>query len=177
MRRFVVLLLALGAVVGMPLSASAHDVLESTNPADRATVERVPAAVVLTFSEDPLPLGTQLLVRGPGGDVAEGKPTVSGREVRQAVSSSAPGGDYTVTYRVTSDDGHPVSGTFAFRATTGLDGSAAPAATGPVGGSASAAQPDGGGSSLPVVVGLAVVLVVVLVAVGLLLRRRRPTSA
>jgi methionine-rich copper-binding protein CopC len=127
MRRLASVLLALGLVVAVPTTALAHDVLERTNPADGTTVSTMPASVVLTFSENPLDIGAQVLVVGPSGPVSSGVPTISGRDVTQAVAADAPGGDYTVTYRVTSDDGHPVSGTFSFHATVGRDGSTATA--------------------------------------------------
>ena len=127
MRRLASALLALGLLVAAPTAAFGHDVLERTNPADGTTVERLPGAVTLTFAEDPLAIGTQVVVSGPAGPVASGAPTISGRDVTQALSPNAPGGDYTVSYRVTSDDGHPVTGTFSFHATIGLDGSTATA--------------------------------------------------
>jgi hypothetical protein len=126
MRRFALLvLLAVGfALVGAPM-ASAHDVLESTSPANGATVERLPRTVTLTFSDDVLPVGTQILVKGPSGNVAQGSPTIEGPVVHQQLTPQAPAGDYVVTYRATSSDGHPISGTFSFHATLGLDGSTA----------------------------------------------------
>ncbi len=131
MRRLSSLLLALGicvsVAVALPSVAAAHDVLERTNPSDGATVDRLPGAVVLTFAEPPLALGTQVVVIGPSGNMASGTPTIDGRDVTQALLPTAPAGDYTVTYRVTSDDGHPVTGSFAFHATVGLDGSTATA--------------------------------------------------
>ncbi|TQM64425.1 copper resistance CopC family protein [Humibacillus xanthopallidus] len=119
--------LAVLAVVllGTPLTASAHDVLESTSPAAGSTVQRMPQSVTLTFTEAPLSIGTQVVVTGPSGAMQQGAPTIDGRVVTQAIAPSAPAGSYTVTYRVTSDDGHPVTGSFAFVATTGLDGSTA----------------------------------------------------
>ncbi|MER7073328.1 copper resistance CopC family protein [Terrabacter sp. NPDC000476] len=119
-------LLALGALA-VPGTAWAHDVLERTTPANGTTVDRLPGAVTLTFSEEPLALGTQVVVTGPTGPVSSGSPVIDGRDVTQALAPSAPGGDYTVSYRVTSDDGHPVTGTFSFHATVGLDGSTATA--------------------------------------------------
>ena len=127
MRRLASALLALGLVVAAPAAALAHDVLERTNPADGTTVSTMPASVVLTFSEDPLDIGSQVVVTGPSGSVSSGAPTISGRDVTQAVATTAPAGDYTVSYRVTSGDGHPVTGTFSFHATVGLDGSTATA--------------------------------------------------
>lgn len=126
MRRFFALvLLAVGfALVGAP-AASAHDVLKSTTPSDGTTVEQLPQAITLTFSEKPLALGLQILVKGPGGDVAQGVPTIDGPVVTQPLSPQAPAGSYVVTYRVTSSDGHPISGTFSFHANAGLDGSTA----------------------------------------------------
>src|SRR3954454_16337563 len=127
MRRLASALIALGLLLAAPTAAFAHDVLERTNPGDGTTVTRLPAAVTLTFAEEPVALGTQVVVSGPSGDVSSGAPTLDGRDVTQAISPSAPAGDYTVTYRVTSDDGHPVSGTFSFHASIGLDGSTATA--------------------------------------------------
>jgi methionine-rich copper-binding protein CopC len=131
MRRVSSVLLALGiwlgVTVALPSVASAHDVLEKTTPSDGTVVDRLPGAVVLTFSEEPLSIGAQVVVTGPTGNVASGPPTIDGRDVTQALLPTAPGGDYTVSYRVTSDDGHPVSGSFSFHATVGLDGSTATA--------------------------------------------------
>lgn len=137
MRRVLVLLLALGAFLSFPATATAHDVLEKTTPAEGTTVARLPESVVMTFSDQPLALGLQVVVRGPGGDVAAGTPTVEGHTITQRLAATAPGGDYTVLFRVTSTDGHPVSGSFSFHATVGLDGSTA--ASGPT---VAAADPE-----------------------------------
>ena len=121
------LLVASAVAIGIPGSAQAHDVLEKTNPANGVTVATLPAEVVLTFSEAPLAIGAQVVVTGPTGNLADGPPRIAGTDVVQALLPAAPAGDYTVTYRVTSDDGHPVTGTFSFHATVGLDGSTATA--------------------------------------------------
>ena len=93
---------------------------------------------------------------------------------RRPWPADAPAGDYTVTYRITSDDGHPVTGAFSFHATVGLDGSTAtagatvhvrPAATD------EAADPRG---SLLVPIMLTILTTIVLLGVGgyLVLRGR-----
>ncbi|EWT03574.1 copper resistance protein CopC [Intrasporangium oryzae NRRL B-24470] len=125
MHRLVSLLLALGLVVALPASAVAHDVVEKTTPSDGSVLEQLPGTVTLTFAEAPLAVGLQVVVTGPTGKVSEGTATVSGLDVVQPISPAAPGGDYTVGYRVTSSDGHPVTGTFHFYARVGLDGSTA----------------------------------------------------
>ncbi|HEY8307573.1 MAG TPA: copper resistance CopC family protein [Lapillicoccus sp.] len=112
----VVLVVLVATVVTLIVSAgpaSAHDVLRSTNPADGAVVDRLPDRVVLTFDEPALAIGTQVVVTGPAGTVSDGPPQLIDAEVRQPVRSG-PAGRYTVLWRVTSADGHPVSGTFAF---------------------------------------------------------------
>jgi methionine-rich copper-binding protein CopC len=109
---------ALAALVGALLvaaaaRASAHDELRSTSPAAGAVVDALPTQVVLTFDEPALAVGTEVQVTGPAGLVSDGPPQLSGTEVRQPVRSG-PAGRYTVTWRATSADGHPVSGTFGF---------------------------------------------------------------
>lgn len=172
MRRLASALLALGLLVAAPAAAFAHDVLERTNPADGASVARLPGSVVLTFSEAPLAIGAQVVVTGPAGPVSSGAPTITGRDLTQAIDPAAPGGDYTVSFRVTSDDGHPVAGSFSFHAAVGLDGSTA------TGGSTVRAEPvattnDAQGSLLVPIL-LTVVGTVVLLGVGgfLVLRGR-----
>ncbi|MDN5795433.1 MAG: copper resistance protein CopC [Intrasporangium sp.] len=185
MRRCVpVVLLALGLVLGFALAqapaASAHDVVESTNPADGTTVDRLPATVSITLSDDPLAIGSQVLVKGPAGDVAQGRPRIEGRVLTQALSAQAPAGNYVVTYRVTSSDGHPISGTFSFHATVGLDGSTATeAAPAPVAGRDTPEQAAAKSSQfVPVMLTIAgIAIVMVLVAGVWLVARRRSQAA
>ncbi|KRF45409.1 copper resistance protein CopC [Terrabacter sp. Soil811] len=177
MRRLASALLALGLLVAVPTTAFAHDVLERTNPADGTSVTQLPGTVVLTFSEDPLEIGTQVVVTGPAGPVSSGSPTIEGRDVTQALAPNAPGGDYTVSYRVTSDDGHPVTGTFSFHAAIGLDGSTATAGA-TVHVKPAAGTDDAQGSTLVPIL-LTIVGTVVLLGVGgfLVLRGREPDRA
>jgi hypothetical protein len=128
---------AFGAAgLGAATTASAHDELLSTGPADGAKVARVPAAVTLTFGEPPLELGARLRIVGPAGDVTLGSPKLSGDKVTQAIEPGAGAGKYTVQWKVTSGDGHPISGQFSFTAAAGGDGAATtpaqPPATTPV---------------------------------------------
>ena len=119
-------LAALGAGLALALvavPASAHDALESSNPADGATLAQPPTSVVLTFEEPPVSLGLQVVVTGPNGPVAAGAPRLDGDDVVTDVQPGTPAGRYTVEWRVTSDDGHPVSGTFGFTATAAAAGS------------------------------------------------------
>lgn len=104
-------------VVGLVLlapGASAHAALESVSPADGATLTKAPTQVVLTFGEDIATIGSVVKVTGPQGSAVSGAVVVKGPKVTQALSADLVSGAYTVTFRVVSADGHPVSGTTRF---------------------------------------------------------------
>lgn len=165
------LLLAGAAVllVGAAGPARAHDVLVSTTPMGGSTVTATPAEVVLTFDQPALALGTALKVVGPAGDVADGQPQLVNNEVRQGLRPGSPPGSYTVSWRVTSADGHTVSGTFGFTSTGSGSGAPQPAASTAVTARADAAPPGDRSFVGPLVV-LGLVMAVTL---ALLLERDR----
>lgn len=106
------------ALVALATPASAHNALRSTDPADGATVATVPEAVTLTFDGEVLALGSVVEVVNPDGDVVSaGEPVADDNTVTQALTGDLVPGEYTVTWRVTSGDGHPIDGTFGFTAT------------------------------------------------------------
>ncbi|MGO0577840.1 copper resistance CopC family protein [Ornithinimicrobium panacihumi] len=105
--------------------ALAHDELIEASPEDGQTLETAPEAIELTFSGEIAQVGAQLAVTG--GDVAQpldGAPRVEGLTLVQDLADLGPG-TYEVLWRVTSQDGHPISGAFSF--TVGGDAGAAPA--------------------------------------------------
>jgi methionine-rich copper-binding protein CopC len=111
-----VLALAAAVLLGAP-AAQAHDVLEATNPANGATVQAVPASVVLTFDHTPIGVGTEILVKDPTGtNQADGPAAIVDTNVTQNLKPGAPAGTYTVVWRVVSSDSHPIEGTFTFTA-------------------------------------------------------------
>lgn len=119
------------ATVGWASAASAHAELESTDPADGSTVATAPAQVTLTFGEELVPETVALAVNGPNGTVAIDDPAVDGAVVTLPWPAAADAGEYAVAYRVVSQDGHPVEGTFAFTIEGGIvttQGSAAASA-------------------------------------------------
>ena len=136
----------LGLVSGAT-AASAHNSLASTDPADGATVAVAPAVVTLTFNEPAQALGSQIRVTGPDGAVVStGDVVLSGSSVAENLVDARPAGTYTVAWRITSTDGHPVSGSFTFTATgaAGASAATAPATADPTmnaGGSAASASP------------------------------------
>ncbi|WNB87424.1 copper resistance protein CopC [Cellulomonas sp. ATA003] len=123
-RAAVAALLGVLALAGLSGPAAAHDTLTGSTPADGASVDVPPAAVELTFSSAPLALGTEVQVTGPDGAVVSvGDPQLGDDTVTQPLTDGLPAGQYAVAWRVTSADGHPISGELAFTAAA-----AAPAA-------------------------------------------------
>ena len=103
------LLLGVLSSLVMATGADAHAALRSISPQDGATLTAAPTTVVLTFNE---PIGTSFAtvsVAGPDGSVSQGKAVVDGSTVTQALADDLPNARYTVSFRVVSEDGHPVS--------------------------------------------------------------------
>jgi methionine-rich copper-binding protein CopC len=150
--------------------AQAHDELISTNPADKARIASVPDQVVLTFEEPPAKTGSQVLVTGPNGSVASGQPVLSGDDVTQAIAPGSPAGTYTVTWRITADDGHAVFGKFSFTAAAGNPPAPSSATAGAAPSTSAATTASASKSSANKALWL-LVLVVLLIPVGLFVRR------
>jgi methionine-rich copper-binding protein CopC len=136
LRAAAVLLLTGVAALAGASAVQAHDVLVGTNPADGSTVEVPPHHVTLTFSEPAVALGTEIVVTAPDGTVASTGPAeLVDTNVNQYLLEKLPKGLYTVQWRVTSDDGHPVTGSFTFTAQNAIglppDATAVPVATDP----------------------------------------------
>jgi methionine-rich copper-binding protein CopC len=112
-----VLLTTGGVLVAGAASAQAHDALVGTDPSDGSTLAVAPDHVTLTFGEPAQQLGTEIVVTAADGTrVSVGQADLTDSTVTQTLADSRPAGKYTVTWRVTSADGHPVSGTFTFTA-------------------------------------------------------------
>jgi copper resistance protein C len=121
--------------------AFAHTRLESSDPADKSSVDTAPESVSLTFNEDISAEFASMSVVGPDGtNYATGQVSAVGGQVSTAVSPLGPAGAYEIGYRVVSDDGHPVQGKVTFTLTTPGPGAAAPSVA-PASAAAPAAAP------------------------------------
>ncbi len=112
------LLAAAALVAGVASGAQAHNVLRSSDPADGSTVP-APTQVTLTFDQSVQTLGTAVQVDGPKGSLDLEPLVVDGQEVVQRLPERLAAGAYTVLWRATSSDGHPIDGTIEFTATPG----------------------------------------------------------
>jgi len=163
------------------LPAAAHIRLVSATPQDGAMLTRPPSEVILGFNEPPLTLGTTVKVLGPGGEVHSGRPEVVDTSVRQALQAGAIPGRYEVIWRVSSEDGHPITGRLSF--TVQAAASRPPATASPPGSTAAPVAPapavpppesPAGSAALPgIVAGLAALPVIGYMVVRQLLRLRR----
>ncbi|MFZ0906994.1 MAG: copper resistance CopC family protein [Mycobacterium sp.] len=110
-------------------AASAHAARVSTDPADNASVSTGPTHVSAVFNEELQTTFAAMTVVGPDGNLwSSGQPQVHGAVVSVGVRPLGPTGTYTANYRVTSADGHVVSGSWSFRLTTPGTGTPGPMA-------------------------------------------------
>ncbi|NUU17012.1 copper resistance protein CopC [Cellulomonas humilata] len=71
----------------------------------------------MTFDATAMALGTELVITNPAGAVVSTEPAqLIDANVTQPLSGDLPAGLYTVQWRVTSEDAHPIEGSFTFTA-------------------------------------------------------------
>jgi copper resistance protein C len=124
-------LVAAMALAGAPVAA-AHAARVATDPTDNAALAQGPPRVSATFNEQLQPQFAAMTVVGPDGNLwSKGDAQVEGAVIAVEVRQLGPAGTYTVNYRVTSADGHPVSGSWSFRLTAAGAGMPGPSAATP----------------------------------------------
>ena len=168
-RRIVaVALLLLASIVATTSTASAHAVFVSMDPADGSLQTQAPTRVVVTFNEAIQSIGAAVVVHAPSGaSVTGGAPTVVDATVTQRLLPLTETGTYSVAYRVTSTDGHPVSKELTFAV-------GSRSASAPLGGAGPVASSS---SSLPLLIGVLAAVVVLVLAVVAFRRRRAAPAA
>jgi methionine-rich copper-binding protein CopC len=124
---------AIAAMVGLAVltapPASAHSELVGSDPGAGTTLDYAPIGATLTFNQNISESFATVSVVGPGNEQwADGETTVEGPEVTVQMRANAPSGRYTVGYRVTSADGHPITGSYDFTVDA-AESTAEPAAT------------------------------------------------
>ena len=127
-------LLAILALAGAG-TASAHAIRTGADPAPDSSVGAGPVQASATFNEQLQTDFASMTVVGPDGNLwSDGQARVQGAVASVALRQPlGPAGTYTVNYRVTSADGHVVSGSWAFELTAAGGGSPGPAVAAPGG--------------------------------------------
>ncbi len=117
-RRPAIVLAALAVAAALPATASAHAILERTQPLRGAIVAKQPQTVSFHFNEAVETVFSAVHVFNRDGNTVDDGHVVHPRgrasDVAVGLNSDLPDGTYTATYRVISADGHPVSGGFVF---------------------------------------------------------------
>ena len=138
-------------------------------------------------------VGTTIMVHTADDTMVNiGPPILVDNTVSQAVTGELPAGEYTVIYRVTSADGHPIEDQFTFTAAESMTYGATTPAPSPTPTTSAEVQASESASPSPspsptpaasegrvsgaVLIGIVAALVVVGGIVAWLLLRRRPTG-
>jgi methionine-rich copper-binding protein CopC len=114
-RWMLVAVIICGAALFGAAPASAHSELVSSDPPADVTLEFAPIGVGLVFNQDINESFATISLIGPDEEQwAQGSATVEGPNVSVLIKDGLPNGQYTVGYRVTSADGHPITGSYDF---------------------------------------------------------------
>ncbi|WP_162802221.1 copper resistance CopC family protein [Ornithinimicrobium murale] len=114
-RALLTLLVAGAMLLGAGSAAQAHDQLTDSSPAAGEELSSPPSEVHLTFSGEVLELGAVVTVLDDDGGTWEaGEPVIDGQSVTAPLTEGMPGGAYEIQWRVSSSDGHPISGSIPF---------------------------------------------------------------
>jgi copper transport protein len=114
-RAFLLLMVAIAALVAPVTPAGAHAALLTSSPAPGSIVGESPTEVVVAFSEAVTPVAGRVQVLAPDGQRISGTATAHGSVLRIGVRrADHPLGTYLVSYRVISADSHPVGGGLTF---------------------------------------------------------------
>jgi copper resistance protein C len=104
------------ALVAGASPALAHALLEHASPPVGGRVATAPAALDLSFTEGVVPRFSSVSVLGASGQAVRTGPPRVGKDRRDLVVKLPPlaPGQYTVVWRVTSEDTHRTEGRFSF---------------------------------------------------------------
>lgn len=129
----VAVLIALFVLLSSAQPASAHDELIGSDPESGVSLDASPESLTLTFSGNIMDIGREVRVTDSAGEsLVDGESTVERQRLIQPVSNSGSTEDetYTVVWRVVSEDGHPIEGTFEYTVGAGADEAATEGAGG-----------------------------------------------
>jgi len=115
-----VLLLSLSFLITTSSTAFAHTSLVASNPAQSAVISKLPSKISLSFDDALLTLGktaiNHVVVTDPTGVIITSGVDVVKRTVLSDAFKAGQfsKGKYSVSYRVSAQDGHIVIGKFTF---------------------------------------------------------------
>jgi len=100
----------------------AHAQITSTAPSQNSVVSEVPTQVMVEFDGnltqiDDLTINVLKVFNESGVQIDDGKTIVGGARLTVGISDRTGSGTFRVTYRVVSEDGHPITNEYTFRVT------------------------------------------------------------
>jgi copper transport protein len=113
------------AALALPAAAAAHATLLRSTPASGAALSVAPRKARFVFDDVVRPASGIKAVQSDGTSVEAGKPHVVGGKTLVVPLQTLSTGDYTVLWRVISDDGHTEAGVITFSVGTGVPPGAA----------------------------------------------------
>jgi methionine-rich copper-binding protein CopC len=121
MRKLLVSLCLAGLALFSSPVASAHGEIVSTFPEQYSNATPIPAEVWIEFDGnlqtlDGQSINTIDVVDATGLTVSYGDPVIEGGKISTKLSGQSAPGVFTVNYRIVSEDGHPVEGSYTFNA-------------------------------------------------------------
>jgi copper transport protein len=119
MKKLALLMLVVVSSIAFTQSTFAHAEIAKTSPVKNAILTQPPKSVWIEFGESLLTLDTKvvntLTVTNSKGKRVDKSPTIiSGARATTKILGALKKGKYLVTYRVVSEDGHPVKGSYYF---------------------------------------------------------------
>jgi methionine-rich copper-binding protein CopC len=110
---------AFGLAILVSSNAVAHAILTGSNLKANSIIHELPKLVWLEFDGNLISLGkvsvNKISLKGPSGESTIGQPMVGGARISITTLNRKIKGKYILSWRVVSEDGHPVSGSIKFK--------------------------------------------------------------
>lgn len=119
MKKLTLAIISVSLIFAGMQSANAHAQLTSSNPKKNEVIKTLPSLVWLEFDGDLLSFGNKQIhkltvTNSKKVRVDIGGPIVGGARISTKLKAGLPAGKFLISYRIVSEDGHPVEGSFSF---------------------------------------------------------------
>jgi methionine-rich copper-binding protein CopC len=119
LKKLVSALLAFGVAISAAPSASAHASYSDSNPKARSVITKLPKLLWVEFDGNLITIADKqtnfLTVKNSKGkELSDGKAFVGGARISVNIKDRSATGTIKVSWRVVSEDGHPVSSFLTF---------------------------------------------------------------
>ena len=119
MKKITLAIISVSLIFAGMQSANAHAQLTSSNPKKNEVIKTLPSLVWLEFDGDLLSFGNKQIhkltvTNSKKVRVDIGGPIVGGARISTKLKAGLPAGKFLISYRIVSEDGHPVEGSFSF---------------------------------------------------------------